>query len=289
LSFLSTQYKGVAELGLIAGIGMLVAFAATITLLPALLASFNPPGEPSRMGFAEMAPFDHFLARYRIAIVVGTLVLILGASPLLPRMRFDFDPIHLQNQQNEAVQTYRELATTMPEVGVDAINLIATSLTDVAALEQKLSGLSDVAGTRSVLDLIPADQDAKRTAIHGAASALDPVLDGGAGEPAPTDAEIVAAMRQAATDLDTLGYYVSGAAAAAAERLSSQLARPRRRRREVPPICRLCRGCTAATRPRGTAQHAATATGDDRNLTAQYPQRLDRRRRSRARRDPAKG
>ncbi len=225
LSFLPTQYKGVAELGLIAGIGMLVAFAATITLLPALLASFNPPGEPSRMGFAEMARFDHFLARYRIAIVVGTLVLILAASPLLLRMRFDFAPIHLQNQQNEAVQTYRELAATVPEAGVDAINLIAPSLTDIAALEQKLSGLPDVAGTRSVLDLIPADQDAKRTAIRGAAMALDPVLARGASEPPPTDAEIVAAMRQAATDLDTLSYNVSGAAAKAAERLSWQLAR----------------------------------------------------------------
>ena len=37
LSFLPTVYKGVSELGLIAGVGMLIAFATSITLLPALL------------------------------------------------------------------------------------------------------------------------------------------------------------------------------------------------------------------------------------------------------------
>ncbi len=37
LSFLPTVYKGVSELGLIAGVGMLIAFTTSITLLPALL------------------------------------------------------------------------------------------------------------------------------------------------------------------------------------------------------------------------------------------------------------
>src|SRR5262249_33529511 len=36
-SFLPTAYKGVSELGLIAGAGMLIAFASSVTLLPALL------------------------------------------------------------------------------------------------------------------------------------------------------------------------------------------------------------------------------------------------------------
>ena len=35
LSFLPTDYKGVSELGEIAGVGMIVAFTASITVLPA--------------------------------------------------------------------------------------------------------------------------------------------------------------------------------------------------------------------------------------------------------------
>ncbi|WP_436425146.1 MMPL family transporter, partial [Enterococcus faecium] len=51
LSFLPTDYKGVSELGKIAGAGMIIAFVAAITVLPALLKILNPPGEAEPLGF----------------------------------------------------------------------------------------------------------------------------------------------------------------------------------------------------------------------------------------------
>src|SRR4029078_9815788 len=45
-SCLPTADVGLSELGLIAGTGRIVAFATTVTLLPALLAVLRPPGEP---------------------------------------------------------------------------------------------------------------------------------------------------------------------------------------------------------------------------------------------------
>ncbi len=45
-SFLPTDYRGLSELGMIAGVGMIVAFLTSITTLPALLAVLQPPGEP---------------------------------------------------------------------------------------------------------------------------------------------------------------------------------------------------------------------------------------------------
>ena len=51
LSFLPTDYKGVSELGQIAGLGMIVAFITSITVIPALLTVLNPPGEPEEMGY----------------------------------------------------------------------------------------------------------------------------------------------------------------------------------------------------------------------------------------------
>jgi hypothetical protein len=45
LSFLPTAYKGVSELGEIAGAGMMIAFFSSITVLPALLDLLNPAGE----------------------------------------------------------------------------------------------------------------------------------------------------------------------------------------------------------------------------------------------------
>src|SRR6185503_7154244 len=49
LAFLPTDYRGVSELGLIAGTGMIVAFITSITLLPALLAVLRPDRKSTRL------------------------------------------------------------------------------------------------------------------------------------------------------------------------------------------------------------------------------------------------
>src|SRR5206468_5367027 len=68
LSFLPTDYKGISELGKIAGLGMVIAFFTSITVLPALLKLLNPPGEKEAVGYAFLAPVDRFLEEHRIAI-----------------------------------------------------------------------------------------------------------------------------------------------------------------------------------------------------------------------------
>src|SRR5664279_986953 len=50
LCFLPTDYKGISELGEIAGAGMLIAFLSSITVLPAMLRLLNPPGESEPVG-----------------------------------------------------------------------------------------------------------------------------------------------------------------------------------------------------------------------------------------------
>jgi predicted RND superfamily exporter protein len=67
LSFLPTDYKGVSELGKIAGAGMIVAFIAAITVLPALLKILNPPGEAEPLGFQFLAPSIVFLSAIVLA------------------------------------------------------------------------------------------------------------------------------------------------------------------------------------------------------------------------------
>ena len=59
-SFLPTSYKGLFELGLIAGCGMLVAFICSITLVPAVLAILNPPGELAPVGFSSLRRWMSF-------------------------------------------------------------------------------------------------------------------------------------------------------------------------------------------------------------------------------------
>jgi hypothetical protein len=55
-SFLPTAYRGVSELGQIAGVGMFVAYFTNMTLLPALLKLFNPPGEVASPASSSSRP-----------------------------------------------------------------------------------------------------------------------------------------------------------------------------------------------------------------------------------------
>ena len=224
-SFVPTAYRGIAELGLIAGFGMMAAFVTTITLLPALLTIFGTPGEPERMGFVVLAPADQFLARHRIAVVAGTIILVLAGSPLLSRMHFDFDPIHLQDPDSEAVSTYRELIK-VPELGISSVNIVAPSVAEVDRITQRAAGLPEVSGTRSIYNLVPGDQDRKLPVIQRAAAALGAAINPSATRPVPSDDEDIGAVRAAATDLGRLATPGQGdVVAAAAARLSGLLYR----------------------------------------------------------------
>ncbi len=109
LSFLPTDYKGLSELGLLAGLGMIIAFLTSITVIPALLTILRPPGEPEEMGYKALAPVDRFMERRRIPIIVGTGLVVAAGLPLLYWLQFDFNPLNLRNPKVESVATFLEL------------------------------------------------------------------------------------------------------------------------------------------------------------------------------------
>ena len=110
MSFLPTNYIGMAELGLIAGLGMGIAYLTSMLLLPALLQILSPPPEPHPLGYAAMAPVDRFLGRHRMAVVVATTLVVVAGLPLLLHLRFDFNPLDLRSPNEEAMATYHELS-----------------------------------------------------------------------------------------------------------------------------------------------------------------------------------
>jgi len=96
LAFIPTAYRGVSELGMIAGAGMIIAYALNITLLPALLTFTRPPPEPDDIGFHWAAPLDRFLVAHRLKILGTALVIALTGTATITQLRFDFDPLDLK-------------------------------------------------------------------------------------------------------------------------------------------------------------------------------------------------
>ena len=216
-SFLPTDYRGLSELGLIA-------FFCSLTLVPAMLAVLDPPGEPSPVGFARLAPLDRFLQRHRIAFVAATLLVVLAGAPLLWRVPFDFNPVNLQNPRTQSVATYRELQRE-PEAAVNSAEVIAPSLDAAQASAQRLAAVPEVARALTLATFIPDDQERKIAAIRRAARPIGAALNPRRVEPAPSDQQTVAAIRDTAAKLAAAAADASGKGADAARNVAQLLER----------------------------------------------------------------
>ncbi|WP_092125122.1 MMPL family transporter [Bradyrhizobium erythrophlei] len=222
LCFLPTDYKGISELGKIAGAGMLVAFITSITVLPALLDLLNPPGEKEPVGYAFLAPLDHFLEKHRVPIIVGTILVTVAGLPLLHYMKFDFNPINLRNKHAESIATFLDLRND-PNTGANAINVMTRSEADAKKIEAKLEKLPEVSRVMSLDSFVPDDQPAKLKLIAQAAKTLGPALNPDSVDPAPSDQENVESLKSSVDNLRRTAGDGKGAGAVAARRLADAL------------------------------------------------------------------
>jgi len=224
LSFLPTAYRGLSELGLIAGVGMLIAFLTSITLLPALLYRFKPRSEPKPLGYTFLAPVDEFLERHRNAILITTVLLIVGAAPSLIWLKFDFNPMNLRNPNVESVATYLALQGE-PDNSANDIVALEPSLAAADAMAAKLRDLPQVSRVTTLSTFIPDHQEQKLPLIRSVAETLGPALSPASVNPPPTDDEVVSTINSTLTVLNKLAADApAGPGADVAKRLAAALA-----------------------------------------------------------------
>lgn len=223
MSFLPTAYRGLSELGLIAGLGMIIAFFVSITLLPALLKLFNPPGEKEPLGYSSLAPVDAFMERHRIPIIVGTAIVSLGGLPLLYYLQFDFNPMNLRSPKVESVSTFLELRSD-PNTGANAIDVLTRDLEDARQTAERLRKVPEVNNVLTLDTFIPSDQSEKLGYIRSLAKAIEPAFKAPA-RPAPSDEDNVAALNRGADALRKAAANQTGPGADATNRLAAALAK----------------------------------------------------------------
>ena len=223
VSFTPTAYKGVSELGLIAGVGMLIAFLTSITLLPALLSLLKPPSEPEHLGYSYLAPVDDFLARHRIPILIVTLLVVAGGVPLLYWLQFDFNPMNLRSPKAESVATYLELKSD-PESGANDVQVLEPTLAQADQMAAKLRALPEVSRVTTLSTFIPDHQDEKLGLIHNAAQTLDAALNPKTQASPTSDAQTVSMINSTVDALNRLAGNGAGTGAVAARRLATAMA-----------------------------------------------------------------
>ena len=201
LAFVPTDFSGVAELGLIAGVGMVIAFVCTLTFLPAALALFQPGAGAAEAGFARAAPLDRLIARRRRPILAAFAALSVLGAALLPRLAFDSDPLRTKDPNTEAMRTLADLIAN-PLTNPYSIDVLAATPAAAEEVVLRADALPRVADVLSLQSFVPTDQAEKLPLIADAAALLGPTLAERTPAAPVTAADLRLAARSAAAGLE---------------------------------------------------------------------------------------
>ena len=221
-SFLPTTYTGVAELGKVAGVGMIVAFALSITMLPALLLLLDPPGEHEEVGFKALGRVDDFMTRNRkrvIQIAGAAGVISLG---LINFVQFDSNPLNLRSPKVESVSTLFDLMKN-PMTSPNQIDVPVFSLLAADQLRDRIAQAPLVAQAITLSNFVPDQQAEKVALIADANSLLDATINPFDVAPAPNDAQVVDSFRTTAQKLRAAAGSAQDGPARTARRLAGSL------------------------------------------------------------------
>ncbi len=200
LAFAPTAYYGVSQLGIIAGLGMLVALLLNLTLLPALIYLTRPAGAPVRPPSARLTLIDNFVLDHRTLVVTVGIIGAAASSALLPFLHFDFNPIHLRSPQVESVATLFDLMRD-PDRSPNTIEIVRPTLAQADQLAAKLRTLAEVSGVRTLSSFVPAGQLEKIAIITDAANLLDLTLNPPVVATPPTDEQVASSLNRTSADL----------------------------------------------------------------------------------------
>jgi uncharacterized protein len=172
-AFVPTAYAGASELGMISGTGMFINFFTNVTVLPALLHLL-----PMKKGKNRPLSISKRLLvlpdKYAGMIAAGAIILGLGATALLPKVYFDFNPLNLSNPSAESVVTAKELFKS-GKTSPWTISILTGNLTRAKQLASELRGLKEVERAITIADFIPENQTEKLDIISDLALFMPPM------------------------------------------------------------------------------------------------------------------
>lgn len=176
LAFTVTDFDGMAQLGLIGGVGVIVAFVVAITLIPAAVSLW-----PWLIGDARPAPASR--QRWTASIPASLpviFVLAVGLAALVPatQVRFDADPMSLRDPASPSVQAFQLLASQAETTPYRASVLAAGGAAEAGEIVAMFRNKAEIAGAISFSSLIPDEQDEKLTLLDIAAPSIEHAVTG---------------------------------------------------------------------------------------------------------------
>lgn len=162
-----TDFKGIREMGIISGCGLLVSLVPMITLLPVLLlrGRQNLLDHLPQQGHHRRARLER-LWMERPGWVMGAAGLITALSFWqFPKVHFDYNLLNLQSKGlSSIVYEHKLIASDSRSVLFGSV--MVDSIAEARALEPRLLALPSVASVDSMASFMGEDQQAKLAAIR---------------------------------------------------------------------------------------------------------------------------
>jgi len=176
LAFLSaglTDFTGVAELGLIAGGGILLCLLAAVVVLPALLrlSDGDAPDRPMPRLFSVgmmLAPVE----RWPRFCLVGSVILIAVCAGGLPDLWYDHNLLNLQPQGLESVRLEERVLAKSDRSVWFALSLASTP-EELRKRKARFERLETVERTEEILSMLPTGTTARQAALDRCAGRLE--------------------------------------------------------------------------------------------------------------------
>lgn len=169
-AFIPTDYKGVSELGLLAGTSLFICLIVTLIVLPVILKFI--PMKPSPMAANPSIRIEHLPEKlagltldYAKPIAAMVAVLAVGALALMPYVKTDFNPINLRDPSTESVIAFKRL-TQDKETTPMTLTVLVKNAEKAKVLQKSLGALPTVDKTISLFDFQPDDQEDKLALIE---------------------------------------------------------------------------------------------------------------------------
>ncbi|MPZ08624.1 MAG: MMPL family transporter [Kiloniellaceae bacterium] len=196
-AFFPTAYRGLSELGLIAGSGMFIALFLNFTLLPALMRLMPAPPAPALRGPVARAgaALQGRAARWARGLTTLGLLLAVAAALALPGARFDDDPLNLRDPDSPSVAALLELMDD-PRVSPYSATVLVDDLAAARALAPRLAALPQVEAAITLDGFVPRDQEAKLAVLDQLALLLSPLFTAPPPALMPDEAERAAALER---------------------------------------------------------------------------------------------
>jgi hopanoid biosynthesis associated RND transporter like protein HpnN len=176
LAFTPTDFVGMAQLGIIAAGGIVIAFIGSISLVPAILSLL--PGSQAKIArvYSRLSPDRQGWLGGHGATVrkVASGVLIaagMACVVLLPQVRFDGDPINLKDPAAPSMQAFDDLVEDQPDQTF-AIQVLSQPGEQAAELVGALKALPEVLDVETLDSMLPPNQGPKLAQLEAVTELL---------------------------------------------------------------------------------------------------------------------